>query len=73
MLNTNTTGSLRTIIQQNGYKVLAVFILSSRDRKKKTLEYIVPSWDSNPASPKLASHISVKSSHLNSTGHAHSM
>jgi hypothetical protein len=41
---------------------------------KKPLEHTVPSWDSNPAPPKLASHISVKSSHLmNSVSHAHSM
>jgi len=49
-------------------------ILEGQKKKKKPLEYIVPSWDSNPALPKLASHISVKSSHLvNCIGHAHSM
>jgi len=80
MLHTNTTGSL-WIMQQNGYKVFAVFMILSlrgrkkkKEKKKKTLEHIVPSWDSNPAPPKLASHISIKSSHLvNCIGHAHSV
>jgi len=40
MLNTNTTGSLR-IIQQNGNKVFAVFMISLRD-KKKTLRIQSP-------------------------------
>lgn len=50
------------------------YIILEGQKKKTPLEYIVPSWDSNPAPPKLASHISVKLSHLvNCIRHAHSM
>jgi hypothetical protein len=49
------------MLHTNGSKAFVVFTVSSfRDKKIYIYIYIyaVPSWDSNPAPPKLASYIS---------------